>query len=78
MMFDFDAAQRIRLKTLVGRQRRGILTPPEENELRALIAYEYPKDAYSFGPENLGLLGLGIMAVWYLFPEDFPEHATAA
>lgn len=71
--------ERTRVKVLIGFQRRGVLSEAEGRELRALIGREYPAEAQSLPLERLVLLGLGMMAAWHLFPEQFPdsvEHAA--
>ena len=72
-----DASERRRLKALVGRQRRGVMTAADETEFRDLIAKEFPADAQTLPLEGLVQVGLGMMAVWYLFPEDYPETPVA-
>jgi len=67
--------ERTRLMVLVGRLRLGIIVPSEEQELRALIGREYPKEAATLDQERLGLLGLGMMGAWYLFQEEPLAHA---
>jgi hypothetical protein len=54
------------------------MTDTEEVELRSLVAKESPMEAKTLSKENLGLFGLGMMAAWYLFPEDLPENVQAA
>jgi hypothetical protein len=68
-------AERTRLMVLVGRLRLGVIRPHEEQELRALIGREYPKEAVALDQERLGLLGLGMMGAWYLFREEPLAHA---
>lgn len=70
MMADLVLAERRRLIVLVGRLRKGVILPAEEQELRALIGTEFPDKARVVDQEGLGNLGLGMMGAWYLFKEE--------
>lgn len=61
--------ERNRLSELIGRQRLGWLTPAEEQEMRNLIAKEYPEDATALAIGGLVLLGLGILAAWAILKD---------
>lgn len=63
------AYERTQLQTLIGRQKLGWLTPLEEQQMRRLIAKEYPAEAGAMTLAGLVLLGLGILAAWALLKD---------
>ncbi len=69
-----SAPERLRLKILIGTERLGRLTAVQEREMRQLIAKEFPDEARSLERDMLVRLGLGMMAAWHLFPEQFKDE----
>ncbi len=58
--------ERERLAELVGRQNMWGLSPGEEQELRALMAKEFPNEAQTLAIGALAAIALGFLAYWLL------------